>query len=238
MLAPASIISTKGKNYGKGTCQLHIETKDPNGTSSSSENEVGKRAGTGTCDAKDSGMLARCSVRNLMRRNSRREENEDTLLYAKRLDFPSGIYKAYKYDSKPTNPGCSLYEVGAGTTAQFRNSLIRDPSQVPSVNERIQTWSAEHEVADGDGFVESGFESLSSKVGVYEMPFENLMRANATTVSAVLNNKRSGVQKLGRDSVSSELRHSPPEFIYPDDEDLIGMTCHIPQETSCSRLQG
>ncbi|KAM1457077.1 hypothetical protein ACFX2I_034296 [Malus domestica] len=45
------------------------------------------------------------------------------------------------------------------------------------------------------------------------------MGANATTVSAVLNNERSGVQKLGRDSVSSELRHSPPEFICPDDED-------------------
>ncbi|KAM2731727.1 hypothetical protein EV2_035361 [Malus domestica] len=93
-------------------------------------------------------------------------------------------------------------------------------------NQRIQIWSAEHEVADGDGYVESGFESLSSKVGVYEMSFENPMGANATTVSAVLNNERSGVQKLGRDSVSSELRHSPPEFICPDDEDVIGMTFH------------
>lgn len=283
--------TSKMKTEGEHA-SLHIETRDPNGTSSSSENEAGKRAGSGTCDAKDSGMLARCSVRDLMRRkrsyrveppeSSGREENEDTLLCAKRLDFQvsgadeldrkphessnfrlsladqqSGSYKAYKYDSKPTNPGCSLYgklplcsssndnilhastldgkldssvligeEVGAGATAQFRNSLIRGPSQVPSVNKRIQTWSAEHEVADVDGYVESGFESLSSKVGVYKMSFENPMRANATTVSAVLNNERTGVQKLGRDSVSSELRHLPPEFIYLDAEDLIGMTFH------------
>lgn len=281
--------TSKMKTEGEHA-SLHIETKDPSGTSSS-ENEVGKRAGTGTCDAKDSIMLARCSVRDLMRRkrsyrveppeSSGREENEDTLLCAKRLDFrvsgadeldrkphessnfrlsladqQSGSYKAYKYDVKPTNPGCSLYgklplcssndnilhastldgkldsnvligeEVGAGAMAQFRNSLITGPSQVPSVNKRMQTWSAEHEVADGDDYVESDFESLSSKGGVYEMSFENPMGTNATTVSAVLNNERSGVQKLGRDSVSSGLRHSPSEVIYPDDKDLIGMTFH------------
>ncbi|CAN6575672.1 unnamed protein product [Malus baccata var. baccata] len=284
-LSETSKMKTEGEH-----ASLHIETKDPSGTSSS-ENEVGKHAGAGTCDAKDSSMLARCSVRDLMRRkrsyrveppeSSGREENEDTLLCAKRLDFrvsgadeldrkphessnfrlsladqQSGSYKAYKYDAKPTNPGCSLYgklplcssndnilhastldgkldsnvligeEVGAGAMAQFRNSLITCPSQVPSVKKRMHTWSAEHEVADGDGYVESGFESLSSNGGVYEMSFENPMGANATTVSAVLNNERSGVQKLGRDSVSSGLRHSPSEVIYPDDEDLIGMTFH------------
>ncbi|CAN6543922.1 unnamed protein product [Malus baccata var. baccata] len=59
--------TSKMKTEGEHA-SLHIETKDPNGTSSSSENEVGKRAGTGACDAKDSGMLTRCSIRDLMRR--------------------------------------------------------------------------------------------------------------------------------------------------------------------------
>ncbi|ONI04488.1 hypothetical protein PRUPE_6G324000 [Prunus persica] len=127
--------------------KLYRETNKPVGTSSSSEDQVGKRAGIGACDLKESSMLARCSVRDLMRRKRSyrieppecgsqgikevllgREENEDTLLCAKRLDFQMSCADATTFEGLSSKGGvCEMpFEnpvgVNAITVATFLNN--------------------------------------------------------------------------------------------------------------------
>ncbi|KAM5561236.1 DNA polymerase zeta catalytic subunit [Rosa sericea] len=104
---------------------LYKETKDPVGTSSSSESEVRKHAGTDACDS----TLGRCSLRDLMRRKRSYRieppEKEDTLYQMLHFDELNGksresladrLSLAHQhsvsheaYDVITTNSGCSLY---------------------------------------------------------------------------------------------------------------------------------
>lgn len=104
---------------------FYKETKDPVGTSSSSESEVRKHVGTDACNS----TLGRCSLRDLMRRKRsyrieppEKEETHQQMLHFDELNGKSresladSLLLAHQhsvsheaYDVKTTNSGCPMY---------------------------------------------------------------------------------------------------------------------------------